>query len=180
VPKSHEYSPTQLKRYALWGATIEHRYRVLSQGRMRSDKERIRAVMKDMLDARWNSVLGRLNIWGRITEVEYRAVELWSSLVARYRAIAHGPRTVRSGELERRGVTELVDPDSAVGQEQAERDRRIIAASVAAYECLVASGLVPLRVVLGVCEDSDVSFRDCDLPVLQIGLRALAQHWHLT
>jgi hypothetical protein len=134
--------------------------------------------MKDMLDARWNSVLGRLNIWGRITEMEYRAGELWAALMAGYRAIAHGPRAVRSVELERRGATELVDPDSAVGQEQAEPDRRIIEASVAAYECLVASGLVPLRLVRSVCEDNDASFKDCDLPVLQIGLRALAQHWH--
>jgi hypothetical protein len=139
------------------------------------------AALAGMQASAWGTELGRLFLTGKIGAEAFEAGKWWSEMAAKYvEAIAAPAPDPRSIEPVQRGHSHPVDPDSALGREQAERDARTVAAMREAAALLAGAGTLVEATVRAVCERDEAPVGERGMRALDRGLVLLAAHIGLT
>ncbi len=83
-------------------------------------KRLMMAALAGMADAQWGTVAGRYYLTGTIDQAQYEAAKRFGSLCEAYAQVMLGPRSPRTSTGERGSVGYDVDPDTEIGQVEAE------------------------------------------------------------
>ena len=139
------------------------------------------AALAGMQSSAWGTELGRLFLTGKIGAEAFEAGKWWGEMAAKYvDAIAAPAPDPRSMLLWKRGHGHPPDPDSALGREQAERERRTVVTMREAHATLAAAGTLVEATVRAVCERGEAPVGEAGLQALDRGLVLLAGYIGLT
>jgi hypothetical protein len=120
------------------------------------------------LDQRAESLLGRLNLRGDLTDQQYDAGKQFSAIVVAYLAVIDAPNPFASAGDGTRGRSVLGDDECARRKERYDR----------AYEALWSAGQRPTRAVSSIAvHDREINL---DLIYLTNGLDKLSEHFGYT
>lgn len=84
-------------------------------------KRLMMAALAGMADAQWGTVAGRYYLTGNIDNSQYEAAKRFGALCEAYAQIMLGPRAPKTSTGERGSVGNEVDPDTELGQAEADR-----------------------------------------------------------
>jgi hypothetical protein len=79
------------------------------------------AALAGMADAQWGTVAGRYYLTGTIDQNQYEAAKRFGSLCEAYAQVMLGPRAPKTSSGEKGSVGYEVDPDTDIGQAEADR-----------------------------------------------------------
>ena len=84
-------------------------------------KRLMMAALAGMADAQWGTVAGRYYLTGTIDQNQYEAAKRFGSLCEAYAQVMLGPRAPKTSSGEKGSVGYEVDPDTDIGQAEADR-----------------------------------------------------------
>lgn len=84
-------------------------------------KRLMMAALAGMADAQWGTVAGRYYLTGNIDINQYEAAKRFGSICETYTQVMLGPRNPKTSTGEPGVISSEIDPDTEVGQDEADR-----------------------------------------------------------
>lgn len=139
------------------------------------------AAMSGLRDPEWGTEMGRLYLEGKISAEMYAAGKWWRDLASRYKsAIGAPPPNPKAIMFEMGRGSSPVDPDSAAGKEEAQKDTKAVATFLEAHAALLGAGMLSERLVRRLCEQDESPVGENERESVRRGLMWIAQHRGLT